>query len=199
MKYTDLISGGHNTSITYKELRHYLGSVLQSYLPNVSENTNYQFNLLNGENTFVLSLQNNLGVSNTSNTLKYTKSVSNVYVKLVERNLNNINLPLKCNGETFSGGLMRKADYYAEFYSDAGGTTPLNVTGLGLVVNVRTIKTDYILSAVLNENYNINCSGIEILLFDYLIKEETRINCEKEVEINIETEVSILNGNYTII
>ena len=96
MKYTDLISGGHNTSITYKELRHYLGGVLQSYLPNVSENTNYQFNLLNGENTFILNLQNNLGVSNTSNTLKYTKSVSNVYVKLVERNKNTINETITC-------------------------------------------------------------------------------------------------------
>ena len=61
MKYTDLISGGRNTQITYKEIRHYLGGVLNSYLPEVSENTNYQFNLLNGENTFILSLQNNLG------------------------------------------------------------------------------------------------------------------------------------------
>lgn len=136
MKYTDLISGGYNTSITNKELRHYLGGVLQSYLPNVSKNTNYQFNLLNGENTFKLSLQNNLGVSNTSNILKYTKSVSSVYVKLVGRNENAKVKIILCNGLQFDAGYTYTYDFYLEFYSDPAVTTPLDVTGLGLVVKM---------------------------------------------------------------
>ena len=201
MKYTDLISGGHNTSITNKELRHYLGGVLQSYLPNVSENTNYQFNLLNGENTFKLSLQNNLGVSNTSNTLKYTKSVSsvsNVYVKLVGRNENAKVKIILCNGLQFDAGYTYKYDFYLEFYSDAAGTTPLDVTGLGLVVKMNEKKSDYVENVVINNETLLECSGTEIL-FAIVLTSKNITNCENEVTINFEVEVSILNGNYTII
>ena len=76
----------------------------------------FQFNLLNGENTFVLSLQNNLGVSNTSNTLKYTKSVSSVYVKLVGWNENAKVEIIPCNGLQFDAGYTYKYDFYLEFY-----------------------------------------------------------------------------------
>ena len=199
MKYTDLISGGHNTSITYKELRHYLGGVLQSYLPNVSENTNYQFNLLNGENTFKLSLQNNLGVSNTSNTLKYTKSVSSVYVKLVKRNEKRINETIICNGQQYIAGRSTSADFYLEFYSDAGGTTPLDVTGLGLVVKMNEKFSDYVYNVVLNNETLLECSGTKILFFGLISTFAKITNCENEIIMNYIVEVSILNGNYTII
>ncbi len=199
MKYTDLISGGHNTSITYKELRHYLGGVLQSYLPNVSENTNYQFNLLNGENTFKLSLQNNLGVSNTSNTLKYTKSVSSVYVKLVKRNEKRINETKICNGQQYIAGRSTSADFYLEFYSDAGGTTPLDVTGLGLVVKMNEKFSDYVYNVVLNNETLLECSGTKILFFGLISTFAKITNCENEIIMNYIVEVSILNGNYTII
>ena len=198
MKYTDLISGGHNTSITNKELRHYLGGVLQSYLPDVSENTNYQFNLLNGENTFILSLQNNLGVSNTSNTLKYTKSVSNVYVKLVERNENTINETIICNGNQFKAGYTISKDFYLEFYSDAAGTTPLDVTGLGLVVKMNEKYSDYVENVVINGETLLECSGTEIL-FGLISTFVYMKNCENETTARYTNEVSILNGNYTII
>ena len=198
MKYTDLISGGHNTSITNKELRHYLGGVLQSYLTDVSENTNYQFNLLNGENTFKLSLQNNLGVSNTSNTLKYTKSVSNVYVKLVGRNENITNEAMTCNGLPYIVGYTISKDFYLEFYSDAGGTTPLDVTGLGLVVKMNKKFSNYVENVVTNEETLLECSGTEIL-FGLISIFDKITNCENEVTINYKVEVSILNGNYTII
>ena len=198
MKYTDLISGGINTSITNKELRHYLGGVLQSYLPNVSENTNYQFNLLNGENTFKLSLQNNLGVSNTSNTLKYTKSVSNVYVKLVERNENTIDETITCYGDQYKAGYRTSKDFYLEFYSDAGGTTPLDVTGLGLVVKINEKYSDYVENVVINGETLLECSGTEIL-FAIVLTSKNITNCENEIITNFEIEVSILNGNYTII
>ena len=198
MKYTDLISGGYNTSITNKELRHYLGDILQSYLPDVSENTNYQFNLLNGENTFKLSLQNNLGVSNTSNILKYTKSVSNVYVKLVERNENTINETTTCNGKQFIAGHSTSKDFYLEFYSDAGGTTPLDVTGLGLVVKINEKYTDYVENMVINGERLLDCSGTEISFG--LISTFAKItNCENEIIMNYRVEVSILSGNYIII
>ena len=198
MKYTDLKSGGLNTSITYKELRHYLGGVLQSYLPEVSENTNYQFNLLNGENTFELSLQNNLGVSNTSNTLKYTKSVSNVYVKLVERNENRIDNIIMCNGNQFKAGYSTSKDFYLEFYSDAGGTTPLDVTGLGLFVKMNVKYSDYVENAVINNETLLECSGTNIL-FDHISTFAKITNCENEIITNYISEISILNGNYTII
>ena len=198
MKYTDLISGGHNTSITNKELRHYLGGVLQSYLPNVSENTNYQFNLLNGENTFILSLQNNLGVSNTSNTLKYTKSVSNVYVKLVKRNKERINEVITCNELPSIVGYTISSDFYLEFYSDAAGTTPLDVTGLGLVVKMNEKKSDYVKNEVINNETLLECSGTETI-FNNILTNSYIINCENEVISDFKIEVSILNGNYTII
>ena len=198
MKYTDLISGGHNTSITYKELRHYLGGVLQSYLPDVSENTNYQFNLLNGENTFILSLQNNLGVSNLSNVLKYTKSVSNVYVKLVERNKNTSNKTITCNEMPFIAGIDTSADFYLEFYSDAGGTTPLDVTGLGLVVKMNVKYSDYFVNIVTNEEILLECSGTETFFGFYSTLSYMK-NCENEMIMNYQNKVSILNGNYTII
>ena len=196
MKYTDLKSGGLNTSITNKKLSHYLGGVLQSYLTDVSENTNYQFNLLNGENTFVLSLQNNLGVSNTSNTLKYTKSVSSVYVKLVGRNENAKVKMILCNGLQFDAGDTYKYDFYLEFYSDAAGTTPLDVTGLGLVVKMNEKNSDYVENEVINYETLLECSGTETFFKNILINSYLP-NCENEIIINFETEVSILNGNYT--
>ena len=198
MKYTDLKSGGHNTSITYKEIRHYLGGVLYSYLPEVSENTNYQFNLLNGENTFILSLKNNLGVSNTSNTLKYTKSVSNVYVKLVERNENRIDNIIMCNGNQFTAGYSTSKDFYLEFYSDAGGTMPLDVTGLGLVVKMNVKYSDYFENIVTNEERLLECSGTETFFGFYSTLSHIK-NCENEMIIYYQNKVSILNGNYTII
>ena len=198
MKYTDLISGGLNTSITNKELRHYLGGILQSYLPEVSENTNYQFNLLNGENTFKLSLKNNLGVSNTSNTLKYTKSVSNVYVKLVKRNEKTIDKTITCNGYQSKAGYSVSADFYLEFYSDAGGTTPLDVTGLGLVVKINVEYTDYVENVVKNNETLLECSGTETY-FDSVFTYSNITSCENEMIMNYQNKVSILNGNYTII
>ena len=198
MKYTDLISGGNGTSITYIEIRHYLGGILQSFLPNVSENTNYQFNLLNGENTFRLSLQNNLGVSNTSKKLKYTKSVSSVYVKLVERNKNISNETITCNEMPFIAGYSTSAGFYLEFYSDAGGTTPLDVTGLGLVVKMNVEYLDYVYNIVTNEERLLECSGTEIL-FAIVLTSKNIKNCENEIIMNYQNKVSILNGNYTII
>ena len=198
MKYTDLISGGHNTSIINKELRHYLGGILQSNLTEVSENTNYQFNLLNGENTFKLSLQNNLGVSNTSNTLKYTKSVSNVYVKLVKRNENTSNEIITCNERPYKAGAYTSADFYLEFYSDAGGTTPLDVTGLGLVVKMNVKYTDYVENVVINGEEMLECSGTETFFGLYSTLSYMK-NCENEMIMNYQNKVSILNGNYTII
>ena len=171
---------------------------MQSYLPKVSENTNYQFNLLNGENTFILSLKNNLGVSNTSNTLKYTKSVSNVYVKLVKRNENRINETRICNDQQFRAGYSTSADFYLEFYSDAGGTMPLDVTGLGLVVKINEKYSDYVVNEVRNEETLLECSGTEILYAIVLTSKNIR-NCENEIITNYISEVSILNGNYTII
>ena len=198
MKYTDLISGGNGTSITYIEIRHYLGGILQSFLPNVSENTNYQFNLLNGENTFRLSLQNNLGVSNTSKKLKYTKSVSSVYVKLVERNKNISNETITCNEMPFIAGYSTSAGFYLEFYSDAGGTTPLDVTGLGLVVKINEKQSDYVENLVMNNETLLECSGTETI-FKGILTNSYMENCENEVTINYINNVSILNGNYTII
>ena len=171
---------------------------MQSYLPDVSENTNYQFNLLNGENTFKLSLQNNLGVSNTSNILKYTKSVSNVYVKLVERNENRIDNIIMCNGNQFTAGYSYSADFYLEFYSDAGGTTPLDVTGLGLVVKMNVKYSDYFVNVVSNEETLLECSGTETFFGFYSTLSYMK-NCEKEYTARYTNEVSILNGNYTII
>ena len=198
MKYTDLISGGNGTSITYIEIRHYLGGILQSYFTDVSENTNYQFNLLNGENTFRLSLQNNLGVSNTSKKLKYTKSVSSVYVKLVERNKNISNETITCNEMPFIAGYSTSAGFYLEFYSDAGGTTPLDVTGLGLVVKINEKQSDYVENLVMNNETLLECSGTETI-FKGILTNSYMENCENEVTINYINNVSILNGNYTII
>ena len=154
--------------------------------------------MLNGENTFKLSLQNNLGVSNTSNTLKYTKSVSNVYVKLVERNENRIDNIIMCNGNQFTAGYSTSKDFYLEFYSDAGGTTPLDVTGLGLVVKINEKFTDYVENIVLNNETLLECSGTETL-FKNIFTNLYITNCENEVITDYIREVSILNGNYTII
>lgn len=60
--------------------------------------------------------------------------MSNVYVKLVERNENTITETRTCNKHQFNAGYSTSKDFYLEFYSDAGGTMPLDVTGLGLVV-----------------------------------------------------------------
>ena len=89
-------------------------------------------------------------------------------------------------------------DFYLEFYSDAAGTTPLDVTGLGLVVKMNEKKSDYVENIVTNEETLLECSGTETI-FKNILTNSYIINCENEVITNYKMEVSILNGNYTII
>ena len=124
--------------------------------------------------------------------------MSNVYVKLVERNENIITETILCNRWQFDAGYTYKYDFYLEFYSDAAGTTPLDVTGLGLVVKMNEKKSDYVENEVINNETLLECSGTETI-FKNILTNSYIINCENEVISDFKIEVSILNGNYTII
>jgi hypothetical protein len=124
--------------------------------------------------------------------------VSNVYVKLVERNKNTSNETITCNEMPFIAGLRTSASFYLKFYSDAGGTTPLDVTGLGLVVKMKEKYSDYVYNVVLNNETLLECSGTETF-FDLISTFAKITNCENEMIIHYRNKVSILNGNYTII
>ena len=58
--------------------------------------------------------------------------------------------------------------------------------------------SDYVENIVSNEETELECSGTE-KLFGHILIGSYMENCENEVTINFEVEVSILNGNYTII
>ena len=98
----------------------------------------------------------------------------------------------------FNAGYTISKDFYLEFYSDAGGTTPLDVTGLGLVVKMNVKYTDYVENIVTNDETLLECSGTETFFGLYSTLSYMK-NCENEMIMNYQNKVTILNGNYTII
>ncbi len=90
-------------------------------------------------------------------TINIGSNASAVYVKLVERNV--------ISGIGSDGSTYYSADMYLEFYSNAFGTTALDVTGLGLVVGVRKTTNTQDFSGTTNtisSTSNIAATGTSI-------------------------------------
>lgn len=82
-----------------------------------------------GFDNFIYTVQNSYGTATGSVTIGVMPSI---YVKLVYDNETTDTITIVCNNIGEIGGLIRKRDYYLEFYSDVNKTIPLDVTGLNL-------------------------------------------------------------------
>ncbi len=115
-----------------------------------------------GIDTFTYQLRR---VGSTSPTVTATvtinvgASAAAVYVKLVERNAN--------GGVGSDGSTWYDADMYIEFYSNAFGTIPIDVTGTGLVVAVRKTTDTQDFSGATNSTStttNVTAAGTSMLV-----------------------------------
>ena len=59
-------------------------------------------------------------------------------------------------------------------------------------------KSDYVKNEVINNETLLECSGTETIFNNIFVSSYMK-NCEKEVITNNIINISILNGNYTII
>lgn len=125
--------------------------------------------------------------------------VPEIFVKLLQVNYGHENIIDMCGQPPAATalGIKNKADYKVRFYSDAGGTTPFDVTGLGFRVFYQqqesgffgTFNTDFI-SDVL--------TGTEsVIEYDVYIYEDIA-NCNSFMGSQ-NRDVVLLSGAYTII
>lgn len=87
-----------------------------------------------GVDTFTYTVSNGAGtdVGNVK-----INVLPQIYVRINDENYNYEALTIVCDGNSQPGGQSETSDYRLSFYSNSAGTTPLNVTGLGLKVLLR--------------------------------------------------------------
>lgn len=124
-----------------------------------------------------------------------------IYVKLIKRNDIKKNLSIPCGDPPLDiRGINREADFVLRFFSDAGGTTPFNVTSLGFSVNmkIKTTTTESGFTPTTEIWKTDNLAGSEFKILDSYIYREDIIDCESPTII-INREVSISAGSYNVI
>jgi hypothetical protein len=91
-------------------------------------------------------------------------------------------------------------DFRVQFFSDAAGTIPMNVTGMGIVLNYKRIFDDYLTSSHVETSLTDNAAGFgQIIEDDYYYSFES-MTCEGVDAYNYGYNYVILPGkNYTII
>ena len=89
--------------------------------------------------TFTYTVKESGGATPLSSTAKINIAISSttdptgkVYVKITQRNISR-----SASGTFFTGWFYTHGEEWLEFYQDAAGTIPKDVSGLGLVINVR--------------------------------------------------------------
>lgn len=123
-----------------------------------------------------------------------------IYVRLTRFNLTREEEALYCGNPPVQsvGSINWHADYRLDFYSDAGGTIPFDVTGLGFSVNIRqeTVSGGSTTSDFVWQTSAL--SGVsDIFLEDFYYYEEIA-DCDNPTQ-SFEKFLSLAPGNYTVI
>ena len=152
-----------------------------------------------GLDNFTYTVNNTNGAA-TGNA--YISVLPTIYVKLVQSNQVRHKKPKQnCNGGLVPAGSYLTRDYTLYFYSDAAGTIPFDVTGLGLVVNYRDAY--YIHGDFGTSNYNDDAqtstlTGVSQVLYNDFVYYDRDIYCEG-LEYITEITTTLLSGGYQII
>jgi hypothetical protein len=114
-----------------------------------------------GLDSFTYTANNGSGTANATASIRV---LPDIYVKLQQVNVNNGFLYGECSQGPEYLGESNTAIYRLFFYSNNAGTTPLDVTGLGLIVNYRITRGFSSGSPAVND-YSQAVSGTQFDLF----------------------------------
>ncbi|HYH14628.1 MAG TPA: Ig-like domain-containing protein, partial [Flavisolibacter sp.] len=168
----------------------------------VTINTNGSFSYTppsnyTGTDSFTYTASNGGGTSIATVSIQV---LTPVFLRLEKVNDTLVPVVNQCNGGPAFGGSYNRATFRLSFFSDAGGSTPLDVTGLGLVVNMRR-------TTVIGEpgnpstSFDFDVSGLNGTTYDVY----TDINYYNDTvdcfgnRTFFSQDYSLLAGNYTII
>jgi hypothetical protein len=123
-----------------------------------------------------------------------------VYVKAITDDIKTGLVSESCDGNMTYVGDYETRDFRVQFFSDAAGTIPMNVTGMGIVLNYKRIFDDYLTSSHVETSLTDNAAGFgQIIEDDYYYSFES-MTCEGVDAYNYGYNYVILPGtNYTII
>lgn len=146
-----------------------------------------------GVDNFSYTASNGSGTDNATATIRV---LPEVYVKLQQVNVNNGFIYGECNQGPEYLGESNTAIYRLFFYANSAGTTPLDVTGLGLTVNYRITH-----SGPTSNDYNEPVSGTQFDLFSGTRYEyyHNQTDCFGHQVIYWNDSISVQPGYYTII
>lgn len=150
-----------------------------------------------GDDTFTYTVSNGSGTAVGTVTIHVLPII---YAKLVKTNQHLEKMYGSCggSGSTYLG-TVTTADFNVFFYSNAGGTTPLIVSGLGLMINVREDVVD-----TLNGNSSIiltrgPATGTSWNFGTEEVVKSQLNSCSGSPDSNYTTTFSLSAGNYIII
>lgn len=146
----------------------------------------------------------NYTVSNGAGTAVGTVTMTvlpQVYVKLSTCCGSTANYYISCSGTPSIKGSTSMRDYTVSFYSNSAGTTPYDVTGLGLVVNLRRQISGYNSDGDNNTDVTTgySVSGTSQKILDDAPYSRYWVSCDAFYDYDKSWVYSIAAGNYTII
>lgn len=175
------------------------GSTSQGGTFSISANGSFSYNPASGftgPDTFPYTNTNGTGTDTATVSINV---LPQIYVRLTKENDTEIPLYNTCNGMQTAGGVRREANFRLSFFSNSAGTTPYDVSGLGLTVNYRVDGYDYSGNPYSNL-YSVAVSGTTQLVFSGTYYRNV-YNCSGAVISSAYLNQNyILNpGNYTLL
>jgi hypothetical protein len=150
-----------------------------------------------GDDTFTYTVSNGSATAVGTVTIHVLPTI---YAKLVKTNQRLQKINGSCGGSSSTYlGTLTTADFNVFFYSNAGGTTPINVSGYGLMINVRediadafTGNSSIILTRGPATGTSWNFGTEEVV--------KSQLNsCDGDVDSSYTATFSLSTGNYIII
>jgi hypothetical protein len=150
-----------------------------------------------GVDTFVYTANNGSGSDTATATVRV---LPDIYVKLQQVNVNNGFIYGECSQGPEYLGESNTAIYRLFFYSNSAGTTPLDVSGLGLVVNYRITRGHSVGSPTVND-YSEAVNGTQFDLFGGSVYEfyHNETDCFGNQVVYWSDNITLRAGYYTII
>jgi hypothetical protein len=146
----------------------------------------------------------NYTVSNGSGTAVGTVTITVVpmfYVKLTTCCSSSANYYINCSGTPSIKGSTSMRDYTVSFYSNSAGTTPYDVTGLGIVVNLRRVisgnNSDSDNNTDVTTGYSV--SGTSQKILDDTPVSRNWVSCDNFYDYDKSWSYNLASGNYIII
>jgi hypothetical protein len=153
-----------------------------------------------GLDSFTYTADNGSGTDTANAAIRV---LPNIYVKLQQVTLNLNSLVVRCPppfGPAGDGGDAETGLFRLLFYSNSAGTTPIDITGLGLVVNIN-IAGLYYPSGSYNTPFSVSPTGSTFDLFGGSEYEYYRYetDCDSNVVSYRNESITLNPGLYTII